>query len=296
MRNELDMLRQALTDGAISKTELQSRLTTIIEEAYQHLPVDAAFIDDCESLLQTVITGDAASAPSIAVDCWKTIRDNTCTRKSLALGWKARLAIVAAVFVLLVGLRELCFDRTWLGGRSAYGGSTYIIGTHRLEGGLSAATAKEWVEYDENWEELNTQSWEELVAFLGYAPPTVDVTALGLSANGFYYGNISDSSRYTSQSYRSYTNDGALRSLSITILDYTAPEHIGFSFSQIRPGKNVRLSDGTEVYVTAQYMWTPRDVQSIICISWLDGTRVYYLNGGLTEAEMLAVAEELCAP
>ena len=293
MRNELDMLRRTLADGSISKAELQARLTAIIEEAYQRLPVDTAFIADCESLLQTVITGDAASSPSVAVDCWKTIRLNTRTRTSLSLGWKGRFALVAAACLMVFILLERNFDRTWVGGKSAYGGSTYIIGTHRMPGGLSAATAKEWVEYDEEWEDLNTQSWEELVAFLGYEPPTVDVTAFGLPSNGSYYGNVSESSICSSQSYSSYTNN-ALRSLSIGVYDYTALDEIGFSFSQIRPGKYVTLSDGTKVYVSTQYMWTPQGQETELSVTWLDGLRIYHLIGSLTEAEMLSVAEKLC--
>lgn len=294
MRNELDMLRQMLADGSISKEELQARLTVIIDAAYQRLPVDAAFIADCESLLQTIITGDTASSPSIAADCWRTVRANSRTRNSVSMGWKARFAIVAAVFLLLICLRELSFDRTWVGGRSAFGGTTYIIGTHRMEGGLSAATAKESTVYEEDWADLNTQSWDEFVAFLGYVPPTVNLPAFGLSASGSYYANVSDSSLYSSQFYRSSTYDAALRSLTITVIDYAAPEHIGFSFSQIHPGRNVKLSDGTEVYVTTQYAWGPDGVQSMISVTWLDGTRLCHLTGDGPEAEMLAVAEALC--
>ncbi len=294
MRNELDMLHQALADGTISKAALQARLTVIIEEAYLRLPVDAGFIAECESLLQTVITGDASPAPSIAVDCWKTVRANTRTRKSISIGWKMRFVIVAAALVLLIGLRELSFDRTWVGGQSAYGGTTYMIGTHRMEGGLSAATAKESTVYEDDWTDLNTQNWDEFVAFLGYEPPTVDVAAFGLSGSGSYYANVSDSSRDSSQSYRSSSYDAALRSLTITIIDYAAPEYIGFSFSQIRPGKNVRLSDGTEVYVAAQYAWNADEVQIRNSVTWLDGMRVYHLTGDGPEAELLAVAEALC--
>ncbi len=293
MRNELDMLRHALSDGSISKAELQARLTAIIEEAYQRLPVDAAFIADCESLLQTVITGDAAPAPSITADCWRTIRCHTRTRTSLPLGWKGRLAVIAAACLVVFCLLERNFDRTWLGGKSAYGGSTYIIGTHRMSGGLSAATAKEWEEYDEEWEDLNTQSWEELVAFLGYAPPTVDVTAFGLPSMGSYYGNISESSISSSQSYSSYA-DNELRSLRISVYDYASSDKIGFSFSQIHPGKYVILSDGTKVYVSTQYMWTPQGQETELSVTWLDGLRIYRLIGSLTEAEMLSAAEELC--
>lgn len=294
MQNELDMLRRALTDGSISKAELQARLTVIIEEAYQRLPVDTAFIADCESLLQTVITGDPAASPSIAVDCWKSIRANTHTRASHSLGWKGRFALVAAACLLVFGLMELNFDRTWVGGMSAYGGSTYIIGTHRMQGGLSSAVAKEWVEYDEEWEELNTQSWEEFTSFLGYEPPTVNVAAFGLPTNGSYYANISESSHDSFQHYSCYTMDGTLRSLSISIIDYTAPDKMGFSFSQIHPGHYVRLSDGTKVYVSNQYMWTFDERAIILSVTWLDGLRVYHLTGSLTEVEMLAVAEELC--
>lgn len=294
MRNELDMLRQALTDGSISKAELQARLTTIIEEAYQRLPVDASFIADCESLLQTVITGDTSSSPSIAADCWRTVRANTHTRNSPTLGWKARFAIIAAAFLLLIGLRELSFNRTWIGGKSAFGGTTYIIGTHQMEGGLSAATAKESTVYEDDWADLNTQSWDEFVAFLGYEPPTVAVSAFGLSASGSYYANVSDSSFDSSQFYRSSSYDAALRSLSITVIDYAASEHIGFSFSQIHPGRDVKLADGTKVYVTTQHAWGPDGVQSMLSVTWLDGTRLYHLTGDGPEAEMLAVAEELC--
>lgn len=294
MHNELDMLRRALADGSISKAELQARLTAIIEDAYQRLPVDAAFIADCETLLQTVITGDAAVSSSIALDCWKTIHLNTRTRESVSLGWKGRFALVAAACLIVFGLLELNFGHTWVGGISAYGGSTYIIGTHRMHGGLSAATAREWVEYDEEWKDLNTQSWEELVSFLGYEPPTVDVAAFGLPSNGSYYGNVSESSLYSSQSYSSYTSDGTLRSLYIDIHDYTAPDKMGFSFSQIRPGKYVRLSDGTKVYVSTQYRWTPQDREIILSVTWLDDLRIYHLIGSLTEDEMLAVAEKLC--
>ena len=293
MRNELDMLRHALADGSISKAALQARLTAIIEEAYQRLPVDTAFIADCESLLQTVITGDAAASPSVAVDCWKTIRLNTRTRESRSLGWKGRFALVAAACLMVFVLLKRNFDRTWVGGKSAYGGSTYIIGTHRMSGGLSAATAKEWAEYDEEWEDLNTQSWEELVAFLGYEPPTVDVTAFGLPSNGSYYGNVSESSISSSQSYSSYA-DNELRSLRISVYDYVSSDKIGFSFSQIHPGKYVTLSDGTKVYVSTQYMWTPQGQETELSVTWLDGLRIYRLIGSLTEAEMLCVAEELC--
>lgn len=293
MRNEVDMLRHALADGSISKAALQARLTAIIEEAYQRLPVDRAFIADCESLLQTVITGDAAASPSVAVACWKTIRLNTRTRESRALGWKERFALVAAACLMAFVLLERNFDRTWVGGKSAYGGSTYIIGTHRMPGGLSAATAKESAEYDEEWEDLNTRSWEELVDFLGYEPPTVDVTAFGLPSNGSYYGNVSESSISSSQSYSSYTNN-AMRSLSIGVYDYTSLDEIGFSFSQIRPGKYVTLSGGTKVYVSTQYMWTPQGQETELSVTWLDGLRIYHIIGSLTETELLRVAEELC--
>ena len=294
MRNELDMLRRALAEGSISKAALQARLTAIIEEAYQRLPVDTAFIADCESLLQTVITGAADASPSIAVDCWKMLRLNTRTRNSLSLGWKGRFALVAAACLIVFGLLELNFNRTWVGGKSAYGGSTYIIGTHRMPGGLSAATAKEWAEYNEEWEDLNTQSWEELVAFLGYEPPTVDVTVFGLPSNGSYYGNVSESSISSSQSYSSCAPDGTLRSLRISVYDYASSDKIGFSFSQIRPGKYVTLSDGTKVYVSTQYMWMPQGQETELSVTWLDGLRIYRLIGSLTEADMLAVAEMLC--
>lgn len=293
MCNELDMLRQGLTDGTISKAELQNRLTTIIDEAYQRLPVDTAFIADCESLLQTIITGDASTAPSIAVDCWKTIRTNTRTQKSASLGWKARFAIIAAAFVLLIGLQWFCFGRTWLGGKSAYGGTTYVIGTHRADGGLSAAVAREWV-YDGERQEQNTQSWEELTSFLGYEPPTVDVAAFGLNPNGYYYADKSNSDCSSHQSYSVYCADGTVRWLDIAVIDYVTPDRIAFSFSQLHPGKNVTLPDGTEVYVTTVWSgMSPVDKRGI-SVTWLDGTRVYHLIGGLSEQEMLAAAEELC--
>lgn len=293
MRNELDMLRQGLADGSISKEALQNRLTAIIEEAYQRLPVDTAFIADCESLLQTIITGNFSTAPSIAVDCWKTIRTNTRTQKSASLGWKARFAIIAAAFVLLIGLQWFCFGRTWLGGKSAYGGTTYVIGTHRADGGLSAAVAREWV-YDGERQELNTQSWEELTSFLGYEPPTVDVAAFGLNPDGYYYADKSDSDCSSHQSYSTYYADNTVRWLNIVIIDYVTRDRIAFSFSQLRPGKNVALPDGTEVYVTTVWSgMSPVDKRGI-SVTWLDGTRVYHLIGGLTEQEMLAAAEELC--
>lgn len=293
MRNELDMLHQGLADGTISKETLQNRLTAIIEEAYQCLPVDTAFIADCESLLQTIITGNASTVPSIVADCWETIRTNTHTQKSASLSWKARFAIVAAAFVLLIGLQWFCFGRTWLGGKSAYGGTTYIIGTHRMDSGLSAAIAKEWV-YDDERRELNTQNWAELTAFLGYEPPTVDVAAFGLNPNGYYYADVSNSDCSSHQSYSVYYADGTVRWLDIIIIDYITPDRIGLSFSQIRPGKNVTLPDGTEVYVTTVWSgMSPVDKRGI-SVTWLDGTRVYHLIGGLAESEMLVVAEELC--
>ena len=41
-------------------------------------------------------------------------------------------------------------------------------------------------------------------------------------------------------------------------------------------------------------MWTPQGQESELSVTWLDGLRIYHLIGSLTEAEMLAVAEELC--
>lgn len=293
MRNELDMLRQGLADGTIGKEALQNRLTAIIEEAYQRLPVDTAFIADCESLLQTVITGDATTAPSIAVDCWKTLRTNTRTQKSASLSWKARFAIIAAAFTLIISLQWFYFGRTWLGGKSAYGGTTYIISNHRMDGGLSAAVAKEWV-YDGERQELNTQSWEELTSFLGYEPPTVDVAAFGLNPDGYYYADKSNSDCSSHQSYSVCCVDNTVRWLDIVIIDYATPDRIAFSFSQLRPGKNVTLPDGTEVYVTTVWSgMSPVDKRGI-SVTWLDGMRVYHLIGGLSEHEMLAAAEELC--
>ena len=107
------------------------------------------------------------------------------------------------------------------------------------------------------------------------------------------YGNVSESSISSSQSYSSYTNN-AMRSLSIGVYDYTALDAIGFSFSQIRPGKYVTLSGGIKVYVSTQYMWTPQGQETELSVTWLDGLRIYHIIGSLTEAELLRVAEELC--
>ena len=284
MHNELDMLRRALAEGEISKAELQSRLTVIIEEAYQRLPVDAAFIAHCESLLQSVITGSADASPSIAVDCWKTLRANTQVRASHWLGWKGRLALVATVCLLLFVLQELTFDRTWVGGRSAYGGSTYIIGTHRMQGGLSA-NAKE-TRPDVEYQQLSTANWEELVAFLGYEPPRVDVSDFDLSSYTAYRDDTSSSS------CQSYSQLSAGRSLNIQIHDYDDVKTIAFSISQVRPGEYVTLSDGTEVYMAEAAPLGSN--QTNFFVIWLDGTRIYHISGTLPQAELLAIADALC--
>lgn len=284
MHNELDMLRRALAEGSISKAELQARLTVIIEEAYQRLPVDAAFIADCESLLQTVITGSTDASPSIAVDCWKTLRANTQVPASHWLGWKGRLALVATVCLLLFVLQELTFDRTWVGGRSAYGGSTYIIGTHRMQGGLSA-NAKE-TRPDVEYQQLSTANWEELVAFLGYEPPRVDVSDFDLSSYTAYRDDTSSSS------CQSYSQLSAGRSLNIQIHDYDDVKTIAFSISQVRPGEYVTLSDGTEVYMAEAAPLGSG--QTCYFVIWLDGTRIYHISGTLPQAELLAIADALC--
>lgn len=294
VQNEFEQLRDALSNGTISKADMEARLTALIEEAYGRSPVDAAFIAACEALLQAVITGDAAPQPSVTQACRRVIRENSRSATPAPVRRAGRCAAAAAVLIALFCLGALLPDRQWIAGDSTPDGSAYVIRSHRLDAGFVSASAIEYID-DGSALQLTTQSRDELTACLGFDPPVVDAAALGLNPQGQYDVFTSETSRTVIQSYSSAGAGGDFRFLTITMIDYASPGNVLFAIQQSRPGKNVTLDGGQEVYVAVYAIEKPLEEARCISVTWMDGTRLYHLSGSLDEADMMDAAQAIAA-
>lgn len=292
MRNELEQLRSALSEGKITKAGMQSRLSMLIEDAYMQVPVDEEYIAACENLLKTLMTGEYEPLPSVAGECRRVIRENSRIVHPVCLHWAGRFAAVAAVLIVLFCLGESLLDHRWISGNSMPDGETYVIRQHHLDAGFVSASAIEYID-DGSAVQFSAQSRDELVSYLGFEPPMIAAAELGLNAEGQYDVFTSEASRTIIQTYSNAGTGGEFRWLTVAIIDYAAPDNVLFAFQQSRPGKTVRLDSGREVYVASYASGKPLEEHACVSVTWMDGTSVYHLSGVLSEAEMLVIANLL---
>lgn len=290
MRNELKQLRAALSEGRITKADMQSRLSALIEEAYMQPTVDEEYIAACENLLKTLLTGEHEPLPSVAGECRRAIRENSRIVHSGSLHWAGRFAAVAAVLIVLFCFGEFLLDHRWISGNSTPDGGTYVIRQHQLDAGFVSASAIEYID-DGSAVQFSAQSRDELVSYLGFEPPMIAAAELGLNAEGQYDVFTSETSRTIIQTYSNAGTGGEFRWLTVAIIDYAAPDNVLFAFQQSRPGKTVRLDSGREVYAASYASGKPLEERVCVSVTWMDGTRVYHLSGVLSEAEMMQAAQ-----
>ncbi|MBQ8616038.1 MAG: hypothetical protein IJ418_00870 [Clostridia bacterium] len=290
MLNELEQLRAALSEGKITKADMQSRLSVLVEDAYMQSPVDEEYIAACENLLKTLMTGERELLTSVSRDCQKVIRENSHIVRPVPLRGAGRFAAVAAVLVLLFCLGEFALDHAWISGNSTTDGETYVIRQHHLDAGFVSASAIEYID-DGSAVQFSTQSQDELVSYLGFEPPLIDAAELGLNAEGQYDVFTSESSRTIIQTYSNAGTGGEFRWLTIAIIDYAAPDNVLFAFQQSRPGKTTRLDSGLEVYVASCASGKPLEEQACVSVTWMEEARVYHVSGVLDEEQMLEIVE-----
>lgn len=289
MPNELEKLREEMLSGRISRDDLQSRLEIMIEEAYLHAPVDAAFISSCETLLQTVITGEYAPQPSITADCQRIIRQNTHVSKSTTLNWTGRLVAMAALLIAIVCIGEFVIDREWIAGTTTPDGSTYVIRSYEIDTGFISASAIDYIA-DENAVQFSTQEWSELTDYLGYEPAMIDASALGLHPQGQYDVFTGTQSRTLIMGYSNTGTGATFQYVNCVIVDYFRQEDVLFAFQQNAEGRTGTIA-GQEAYLSAYTIEQPLENQNHTSITWMQGTQLFHLTGNLSEEQLIMTAE-----
>lgn len=289
MPHELVKLREEMTSGRISRADLQARLEIMIEEAYLHAPVDAAFISSCETLLQTVITGEYAPQPSITEDCQRIIRQNTHISKPTTLNWTGRLVAMAALLIAIVFIGEFVIDREWIAGTTTPDGGTYVIRSYEIDTGFISASAIDYIA-DEDAVRFSTQEWSELTDYLGYEPAMINVSALGLHPQGQYDVFTGMQSRTLIMGYSNAGTGTAFQYVNCVIVDYFRQEDVLFAFQQNAEGRTVNVA-GQKVYLSTYTVEQPLESQNCISITWMQGTQLFHLTGNLSEEKLIMTAE-----
>lgn len=293
---ELNRLRQGLLDGAFTPGDLERRVSTLIEDAYQRSPVDVAYISACEALLRTVATGRAQTPSSVVQPCREAIRRHSRIAKGTGLGWRGRFVLAAAVLAAILCLGEFLDGRQWVGGESLWGGGTYLISQHTLETGLPDAAADADRHESAEPTEFRTQSVQALTEHLGFTPPMIDAQVLGLTRFCLYQVFHSESSVQIIMLYGGADSGQGSPSMTVSLTDYASEEDVFCAFSQSGPGRYVRIA-GQTVYLAEHAGSRSNRVDASQSATWVDGLRVARVitNAGeealLTAVEMLLMQE-----
>ena len=278
-----------LADAQFAPVFVDEAQETLVIIGQLHAPVDAAFISSCETLLQTVITGEYAPQPSITADCQRIIRQNTHVSKSTTLNWTGRLVAMAALLIAIVCIGEFVIDREWIAGTSTPDGSTYVIRSYEIDTGFISASAIDYIA-DEDTVQFSTQEWSELTEYLGYEPAMIDASALGLHPQGQYDVFSGVQSRTLIMGYSNAGTGAGFQYVNCVIVDYFREEDVLFAFQQNAEGRTVTIA-GQEAYLSAYTVEQPLENQNHTSITWTQGTKLFHLTGNLSEEQLIMTAE-----
>ena len=187
--------------------------------------------------------------------------------------WKQLVAVAASI--VLVFLMGISFTRSRYQGTQTEDGQIYELRGQKEEiGGGQSATASE---DSGTLQELETTSYEEIVAFLGLTPPIPAWAPDGWAAEPYYAYKISEDWGFSVF----YLHSDVETMLNFDCHYAADPSTMATSFPQDGEGEDVVLENGQSVYLSTN----AGDTLAI----WQEGNMFMYISGPITMDELVTM-------
>lgn len=281
-RMHIDRLRQEVLSGKITCDDVVRRLTQAIEHEYLKESPNVDFINTCEDFLWEMGTEGKQKYVTVSDRYIEAIEQHIDTttqaplRKTPVMGFAKRIALISAVFAILLCFTQGAIHLGWFTQRSSTDEQQYIVQGHEATISLIEACIAEHNVYDS----IKTTSWDELCSFLGFSPQIVSPRVFQVD-NTIYKAYIDPEVVVVDVLYRTDPHDAVAV---MTIQYYTDATEAIFMFEQDTAGEFIKVGNQS-VYTTT----------NLDCISfcWILDSTVTILTGSFDYNQGITAIEHL---
>ena len=171
-------IKEKIAAGVISREEACKQLAAVIEAESRKADADVDYINACEDLLLEIRNGGEwpafPTAEQYAAEMQKHMRVKKKTVFLPEVAWRCA-AVLAVVLVALFAWGSRVLRWQWLTETSTEDEQQFVIRGHEVV--VSVFPPSE-AEYHSD-QVINTKDWDEVTAFLGFAPELPQVGFLG---------------------------------------------------------------------------------------------------------------------
>ena len=243
----LKNIRQQLCKGTLSHEGAERLMLDAIEKEAEKESADYDWIEACCQFLDEDIPVDDVQAdwPDHQQSNWaaiqSAIRQEQGTEKGASSKWDALKKVLVAAACLAIVLGGVSFSVSWYQGRQSDNGQIYDFTGQKVEVGNGQAAIAAG---NGTMQELETNDYAEVVAFLGTTPPVPEWWPEGWEALP-YYATLIDGC-WSLSVY--YLNPEFETMLSYSCVYATDPSTVSSGFPQDGTGETIVLENGKRVY------------------------------------------------
>lgn len=264
-------IREAIASGNVSPEKAVERLTKAIEAEYAKPTPDTDFIIACEDLLWE-LEHPGQPFVSKAERFRAFVAAQPCPTRTARVS--RRVVAAAAVLALCLGIGG--FRYAWFSHSASDDGQQYVIQGHEVTVEMISSAIAEHKDVSS----FQTESWEELIDFLGFVPQTLDGESIGLPETQY----IAMCEPASITCYTLYQNKSTNASATFMAKYCLDSEAIRYSLEQDNNGV-YEVVGNTKVYISS-------NIGKLTC-SWSDEDAVYQLSGSLTYEDTIDYIETL---
>lgn len=269
----LDAIRQKISSGELTLEEMNCRLKRAINAEIMKPPaeMDIAFLKSCQDLQYAInnSTEYVSKAPQYA----KELKTHTKKRDpafSIPKRLVAATGIAASLLVLLI-VGDGILHREWFTGNSTPDQQQYNVIGHVVDPGIvEKGNATSTTEA----REIETSSFDEVAATLGFAPLTPSWLPDGWLVES-YFALAEEGYLWYSVDYSSVNTD---EKMVYEMRQYADVETANVSFEQNEHGLLENLN-GWKIYIT-------ENIERSVAV-WHEGNAVYTIHGPVGKNDLL---------
>ena len=272
----LKEVKQAVATGSLTAAEAERRLRAAVEKEYGQDRPRSEWINACEDLLWELRTGGKTPFTSQREEHRALIRAHT--RDERRQSWPVWLkgCVVAAALMLVVGLGAHFGRTAWITGQSSPDGQQYVFTGHEID----LSVIQRVIAEHGSDAHLQTESLDEVVAFLGFRPELPDMSGLDVQRTA-YTVHIEDS---LVEITVLYARDPQARNVIYSCTHFLNAEDVYYTIEQNEEGVTERIA-GQDVYFCMNY--------ERLGVAWTEGLTTYVIGGGIDHETGRKIVEKM---
>lgn len=275
-------ITDALNSGALTVDEMHIRLSAMIDAEMEKPPeeIDTELVGACEELLHELYGQEAKQLPSHKAQNYKAVKARLAKSgtRSFFSSNVVRVCTAAAAVLILLVLGDGILRRQWLNTSHSDDEQQFIIEGKNVNPGLiDEGVADQGTDF----RTIETPSWEEVVAFLGYGPAMPAWIPEGWAIMTYVADQFEDWQKFAAF----YQKDGEEYFLIYEIAKYTNPTFAREEYEQDGVGRYTQSQRGHSVYLTT-------NIESTLAV-WIEGLQLSSVSGPISESAIMSIIESI---